>query len=126
MIATRKSFEPQSIEPLPNSAKLFLSEKIHPDVRVPFREINLNPTKSFSGRIEANEPVRVYDCSGPWGDPDFDAEVEQGLPPLRKPWIKARADVEEVASSYKPIPGRSDAAIPPPLQRRPLRATPPG
>src|SRR5213594_2178593 len=105
MIATKSSFEPQSGERLPNSTKVFVSGKIHPDVRVPFREIQLSPTKAFDGRVEANAPERVYDCSGPWGDADFNGGVEQGLPPLRRPWILARGEVEAVATSYKPIPG---------------------
>ena len=42
---------------------------MHPEVRVPFREIKLSPTKSFNGRVEANEPERVYDCSGPGATP---------------------------------------------------------
>src|SRR3989442_763916 len=124
MIATSNSFEPRSTDPLPNSAKVFVSGKIHPDVRVPFREINLTPTKSFTGRVEANEPVQVYDCSGPWGDADFDGKVEQGLPALRQPWIQSRGDLEVVERSYKPIAGRSDATIPPSLERKPLRAKP--
>ncbi|PYI49326.1 MAG: phosphomethylpyrimidine synthase, partial [Verrucomicrobia bacterium] len=66
---------------LPNSQKVYGSGKIHPDIRVPFREIALAPTKSMSGEIEVNEPVRVYDTSGPWGDPDFHGAVTQGLPP---------------------------------------------
>src|SRR6267143_86622 len=52
----------------PNSRKVYVSAKIHPDVRVPFREISLAPTKSINGEIEINEPVRVYDTSGPWSD----------------------------------------------------------
>ena len=95
MIATKDSFEPHSSEALPNSAKVFVSGEIHPDVRVPFREIQLTPTKSFNGGTETNEPVRVYDCSGPWGDPNFTGKVEEGLPPLRDKWIRSRADVEE-------------------------------
>jgi len=124
MIANRNSIQPQSGEPLTNSSRVWVPGKIHPDVRVPFREINLSPTKSFNGQLEANPPVRVYDCSGPWGDPDFTGKVEQGLPPLRGKWIAARGDVEPVAPSYKPVPGRSDASIPPTLQRQPLRAKP--
>ena len=50
---------------LPNSKKVFVSGKLHPDLRVPFREISLAPTKTMSGEIEVNEPVRVYDTSGP-------------------------------------------------------------
>jgi phosphomethylpyrimidine synthase len=79
---------------LPNSRRVYVQGQIHPDLRVPFREITLSPTKSRAGRAEINEPVRVYDCSGPWGDPDFEGEVGQGLPPLRQPWIEARGDVQ--------------------------------
>src|SRR5436309_8784315 len=124
MIATKSSFEPQSSDPLPNSTKVFVPGNVHPDLRVPFREIKLSPTKSFNGRVEANEPARVYDCSGPWGDPDFNGEVEQGLPPLRRPWIEYRGDIEQVEPSYRPIPGRSDSPIPPALRRKPFRARP--
>ena len=82
---------------LPNSKKTLVSGKLHPDIRVPFREISLAPTKSMNGEIEINEPVRVYDTSGPWGDPDFHGDVTQGLPPLRAKWIRERGDVEEIS-----------------------------
>src|SRR5215831_6455482 len=122
MIASKASFEPQSSDPLPNSVKVFVTGQIHPDVRVPFREITLTPTKSFTGKLEANEPVRVYDCAGPWGDPSFVGDVEHGLPPLRARWIRSRGDVEEGSSSYKPIQGRSNVTLPSGLTRKPLRA----
>src|SRR5262245_32131456 len=80
---------------LPNSKKTFVPGTIHPDIRVPFREISLAPTKSMNGEIEINEPVRVYDTSGPWGDANFHGDVTQGLPPLRSKWIRERSDVEE-------------------------------
>ena len=80
---------------LPNSEKVYVNGKIHSDLRVPFREIILAPTKTLSGQIDVNEPVRVYDTSGPWGDPDFHGDVTQGLPPLRAKWIRDRGDVEE-------------------------------
>ncbi|MEW6304960.1 MAG: phosphomethylpyrimidine synthase ThiC [Verrucomicrobiota bacterium] len=95
MIASKDSFEPHSSEQLPNSQRVYVQGAIHPDVRVPMREIALAPTKSFNGQTEANEPVRVYDTSGPWGDPAFTGTVEQGLPALRAPWVRARGDVEE-------------------------------
>jgi phosphomethylpyrimidine synthase len=75
--------------------RIYVSGKIHPDIRVPMREIELTPTKSFNGKLEANEPVRVYDCSGPWGDPGFKGTVKKGLPALRAKWILKRGDVEE-------------------------------
>jgi phosphomethylpyrimidine synthase len=116
MIATKDSFEParvaqaprlsdgapravesspHSSDQLPKSKRIYVAGQIHPDVRVPMREIELAPTKSFNGQIEVNEPVRVYDCSGPWGDPDFKGTVEEGLPALRRNWILRRGDVEE-------------------------------
>src|ERR1035437_3663647 len=107
MIATKESFEPSTLrsgpatedghssEQLPNSRKVFVPGKIHADVRVPMREIELTPTKSYTGAIEQNEPVRVYDCAGPWGEPEFKGTVEEGLPALRAKWIRARGDVEE-------------------------------
>jgi phosphomethylpyrimidine synthase len=113
-----------SSEHLPNSDRVFVPGKIHPDIRVPLREIQLAPTKSYTGRTETNAPVRVYDCSGPWGDPAFHGSVEHGLPPVRLQWILDRDDVQEVALSYKPISGHGDAQIPPTLRRKPLRAKP--
>jgi phosphomethylpyrimidine synthase len=83
-------------KPLPNSRKIYVSGKLHSDIRVPFREISLAPTKSMNGHIEVNEPVRVYDTSGPWGDETFQGNVENGLPPLRADWIRGRDDVDEI------------------------------
>jgi phosphomethylpyrimidine synthase len=89
---------------IPNSRKVYVSGELHPEIRVPFREISLAPTKTMNGQIEVNEPVRVYDTSGPWGDPDFQGDVEQGLPPLRAKWIRDRRNVEEVKGRV-PSPG---------------------
>src|SRR5438552_16740785 len=81
---------------LPNSRKIFVAGKLHPDLRVPFREITLAPTKTMNGEIELNEPVRVYDTSGPWGEPSVTLDPVKGLPPLRRDWILARGDVEKI------------------------------
>ena len=70
MIAKKEDTEPTAEQPLPNSRKVYVAGKQHADLRVPFREISLAPTKTMSGEIEVNEPVRVYDTSGPWGDAD--------------------------------------------------------
>jgi len=95
MIATKEAFEPHSREQLPNSRKVYLPGVLHPDIRVPMREIEVSPTKSYTGAVKPNEPVRVYDCSGPWGDPAFTGTSEEGLPPLRRDWILQRGDVAE-------------------------------
>ena len=77
---------------LPNSRRVYVGGE---GVRVPFREVSLQPTRLPDGRVEENEPVRIYDTSGPWGDPDARCDVSEGLEPLRREWILARGDVEE-------------------------------
>ncbi len=95
MIASNDSFEPSSQEQLPNSKRVYVNGTIHPDIRVPFREISQSPTRSLSGETQENAPVRVYDTSGPWGDPNIDGDLANGLPALREKWIRARSDVED-------------------------------
>jgi phosphomethylpyrimidine synthase len=86
----QSSFEKQ----LPNSKRIYV-EGEQADLRVPFREISQHVTKGFDGTTEVNEPIRVYDTSGPWGDPVYKGDVRDGLKPLRLEWIRARGDVEE-------------------------------
>ncbi len=98
MIAPKESLEPSYADPssadaLPASTRVYVGGALHPEVRVPMREIKLSPTKNFSGELEPNAPVRVYDCSGPWGDPSFDGDSSEGLAALRQSWIEKRGDV---------------------------------
>ena len=141
MIATKDSIEPHSSEQLPASTRVYLPGVLHPQIRVPFREIALSPTKTMSGAVEVNEPVRVYDCSGPWGDAEFAGDVEKGLPALRAEWIRGRGDVEEydgrainpqdngyLSASHaqqasEKRGGLSPLRSPDNAKRRPLRAT---
>jgi phosphomethylpyrimidine synthase len=96
MIATKDSLEPQSSDYImPNSCRVYVSGKLHPDIRVPFREIAQAPTKSLNDEMQPNEPIRVYDCSGPWGDPEQSSDSTQGLPPIRVEWIRRRGDSAE-------------------------------
>jgi len=83
----------------PNSKKIYLEGEIHPDIRVPFREIKLASTiiQNSTGSEpieEINEPVLVYDTSGPYTDPEMEVDVRKGLTPIRREWILARGDVE--------------------------------
>ncbi len=79
----------------PGRCRVYVPGKLHPEIRVPLQEVRLAPTHTGNGHPEVNEPVRLYDTSGPWGDPDFHGDVTQGLPAIRRPWILARGDVEE-------------------------------
>jgi phosphomethylpyrimidine synthase len=80
-------------------------------IRVPMREIAL------SG---GEPPLRVYDTSGPLG-----ADVREGLPALREPWIRSRGGVVETARSYRPAAGSQPVEMPETLRRRTLRGTGP-
>src|SRR5687767_15065224 len=79
---------------LPNSRRIYIDGQ-QGGVRVPFREIDQNPTRNFKNELEENPPVRVYDTSGPYGDPSQKTDVREGLPQLRREWIVGRGDVEE-------------------------------
>ena len=61
---------------LPNSQRVYVEGQTE-GVRVPFREVSLQPTRMPDGRVEQNEAVRVYDTSGPWGDPDVRCDVRE-------------------------------------------------
>ncbi|MGA7904746.1 MAG: phosphomethylpyrimidine synthase ThiC [Terrimicrobiaceae bacterium] len=95
MIAPTSAIEPDSSETLPNSSRVYVEGEIHEHIRVPMRQIELAPTRAFNGAVEVNEPVKVYDTSGPWGDPAFDGDIEKGLPALRREWILKRGDAAE-------------------------------
>ena len=122
MIASKETLRPQSTEPLPNSARKYVAGKLHPELRVPFREIQLTATPSKTGAAQENAPILVYDCSGPWGDPEFHGDLRKGLPQVRRDWILGRGGVEEVAPSWKPINPAEASPIPAAMQRRALRA----
>ncbi len=80
----------------PASRRVYVAGS-RPDVQVPMREINLSPTRLPNGTEVSNEPVRVYDTSGPWGEAGFHRDATRGLPLLRAGWIRERGDVEETA-----------------------------
>ncbi|WP_435873866.1 phosphomethylpyrimidine synthase ThiC [Polycladomyces subterraneus] len=112
----------------PNSKKVYIQGS-RPDIRVPMREITLSPTTGRNGEEVPNEPVRVYDTSGPYTDPNVETNIRKGLPPLRRPWILERGDVEEYEGrEVKPVDDGYRSKDPlenedlKRLKRRPLRA----
>ena len=139
MIAPVDAFEPSSSDPLPNSTRVYVEGEIHPQIRVPMREISLADTKRLDGSLEKNDPVRVYDAAGPWGDENFNGDVKNGLPSLRSSWILDRKDVEEYEgrevkpqdngylsrnhAEYASTAERNRLLEFPGLRRKPLRAS---
>jgi len=80
-------------QPFPASSKIHV-EGSRSDIQVAMREITLTPTTLQDGTKEENAPVRVYDTSGPYTDPNADIDVRKGLQPLRQNWIEERGDSE--------------------------------
>jgi len=73
--------------PLPASTKIHVPGRLHPDIRVPLREIALEPSAKEAA-------FWVYDTSGPYSDAGVTIDIAAGLPKLRTAWIEARGDVE--------------------------------
>ncbi|TWK86925.1 Phosphomethylpyrimidine synthase [Bacillus paralicheniformis] len=108
------------------SRKVYV-EGARPDIQVPMREISLSPTTGSFG-AEENQPVRVYDTSGPYTDANAEVDILKGLKPLRATWIRERGDTEEYEgreirpedNGYKSKEKASNSY--PGLKRKPLRA----
>ncbi len=94
---------PLTTDPFPASRKVYINGA-QPGVQVPMREISLTPTRSMNGGAPTpNEPITIYDTSGPYTDPSVTIDVRTGLAPLRRPWVLSRQDVDQlpdVSSQY--------------------------
>ncbi|MGR5116931.1 phosphomethylpyrimidine synthase ThiC [Photobacterium damselae] len=87
-----------SVSPYPNSQKIYVSADHRPDIRVAMREIALADSLIGGSRehpeYQANQPIRVYDTSGIYTDPNHIIDLYSGLPKLRASWIAERQDCE--------------------------------
>lgn len=107
--------------PLPGSSRVYSHPKAAPHLSVPHREIELHPTAM-------EPPVRVYDTSGPYADPDAAIDVEAGLPRWRTERIIARGGVEAHVGR-EPTPLDNGGATGKylarafPVRHKPLKAT---
>ncbi|NRB23960.1 MAG: phosphomethylpyrimidine synthase ThiC [Shewanella sp.] len=90
-----------TLKPLqhPNSEKIYLTGS-REDLRVGMRQILLSGTMVGGTEkdpiLEPNAPLRVYDCAGPYSDPDADINVRRGLDKFRNNWIVERDDTEQL------------------------------
>ena len=86
--------------PFPASQKVYVSGKIYPELKVPFRKITL----------QNSDNVHVYDTSGPYTDPQVKVDVRKGLPRYRESWLDERGDTLGVPSKpgvYRARPGKN-------------------
>lgn len=84
----------------PSSAKVYMQGSLHPEIRVGMRKVSLTPTvtRTADGKkhFTENQPVMIYDTSGPYSDPDCGIDLQKGLPRLREAWITGRGGVEKL------------------------------
>ena len=93
-VIDRETVVGRDLDSFPGSRRVY-AKGSRADVEVPFREVTLAaPRGAPSGT--ANPPVRIYDTSGPHGDPDVTIDPTRGLPALRRKWILERGDVDTV------------------------------
>ncbi|MEO0329597.1 MAG: phosphomethylpyrimidine synthase ThiC [Pseudomonadota bacterium] len=79
--------------PLPASRKIYMKGKLHPEIRVPMRQIELHPT--------SGEPaVTVYDSSGPYTDTKVEIDVAKGIERKRDAWISKNPDLERYVGRH--------------------------
>jgi phosphomethylpyrimidine synthase len=120
------TIDPNALHSFKNSKKIYVEG--NNDIKVPFREISLSDTASQFG-AEKNNPVVVYDTSGPYTDPAYQIDIRNGLPALRSQWILDRGDVEELDGPTSDF-GKERQSDPElekmrfNLKRKPLKAKP--
>lgn len=79
------------IEPFPNSKKVY-AKGSRDDINVPMRQIKL--TDTIGDLAEKNDPIHVYDTSGPYTDPAKTISYRDGIDSVRSNWIEERGDTE--------------------------------
>ena len=108
--------------PIAGSRKIYTTPEDRPDLRVPFREIALDPSAQ-------EEPYRAYDTSGPFTDPAIAIDLEAGLPPVRAACIAQRGFQRIPARAVKPEDNGTiggDKLVPPCPAEHPILAGSPG
>lgn len=95
-----------SVQPYPNSEKIYIQGS-RADLKVPMRQISLADSMIGGSRkdpiMQSNEPIQVYDTSGIYTDPNYQIDLDKGLPKLRSKWIEERGDsqlLDMVSSTY--------------------------
>lgn len=117
------------VDSYPSSEKVYLNGKLFP-IKVGMRKISLTPNIKYEGdkRIETpNQPLLVYDTSGPYTDPYQKIDINKGINRLRENWIMERGDVyllDDITSNYgkQRRDDKSLDAIRFPIQHKPLKA----
>ncbi|MCD7916507.1 MAG: phosphomethylpyrimidine synthase ThiC [Tannerellaceae bacterium] len=80
----------------PSSEKIYIPGEIN-KIQVGMRKIKLTDTVTMDEEgqevIKKNNPVIVYDTSGPYSDPKIQIDIRKGLPRIREEWYAKRKDL---------------------------------
>ncbi|AWY00972.1 phosphomethylpyrimidine synthase ThiC [Marinomonas primoryensis] len=100
-LAAKSFIKSLQATPFPASERIYLNGS-DATICVPMRKINLTDTPLGSDPdnldFEPNEAIYIYDCSGPYADPQVTIDVYEGLAAMRAPWIEKRQDTEALQS----------------------------
>ncbi len=120
-----------NVQAYPGSEKIYVNGKLNPQMRVGMRQINLTPTvkidKDGHKVMTPNDPVVVYDTSGPYTDPAYHIDINKGLPRMRDQWLDNDPDLEQlpaITSEYGRM-READKSLDPirfPMRHAPRRA----
>lgn len=90
----------------PSSEKIYIPGEIN-KIQVGMRKINLLDTviieQNGEKTFKKNNPVIVYDTSGPYSDPKIAIDINAGIPRIREEWGGKRKDLvqlPELSSEY--------------------------
>ena len=81
--------------PITGSRKIYSSPEGRPDIAVPFKQIDLEPTAK-------EPPLRLYDTSGPYTEANASIDLAAGLPAIRAPWLARRGFAPVTPRDVKP------------------------
>ena len=81
--------------PIQGSHKIYSSPAGRPDISVPFRQIVLDPSAR-------EEPLSLYDTSGPYTETNVAIDLAAGLPQVRAPWLARRGFAAAMPRALKP------------------------
>ena len=80
--------------------KVYMQGKLFPQIKVGMQKVNLTPTvtvdKDGEKHITPNEPVYIYDTSGPFTDPNIKVDLKKGISRMRLEWNRDRDDIEQL------------------------------
>jgi phosphomethylpyrimidine synthase len=93
----KKTSEEITNKPFPGSRKIMVKGTRFP-IGVAMREIVQGDTCLPGTKVQKNNPVVVYDTSGPYSDPNIKIDISKGIEPIRQNWLANNPDLEQLST----------------------------